>query len=369
MKFSCDRENLLKNLHISQRATDPRSNVAVLRNVLFELSGDKLSMVGYDHRIGIKTGMACSVESEGRITVPCALLLDVLGVMQESTAYFSLDDSVLHMECGKSRYNFNCLPADDFPPFPKSEGKESLEIGPAVLEQGIRQTIFSTNADDPRAFMGGVLLNMDKEKSEIKFVATDGHRLAVRKFKIEGQTVPNYQVIVPSRTMNEVLRVLSDAGDKPVKISIDQKSISFAVDDKYIVSRLVEAEYPKYEKVVPTRSEGSCRINRLRMMGSVRGASIMARSKENKDLIEINVTDESIRFSSSTQDVGSANEELEIAKKGRDIRVAFNSKYILDFLNAVEDDEVVFEYIGELDPGLFHSDMPDYKYVLMPIKV
>lgn len=369
MKFSCERETLLKNLHVAQRATDPKSNVAVLRNVLLDLSGNRLSMVGYDHRIGIRTGMECNVEKEGRITVPCALLLEVLGVMQEGTVYFTLDDSVMHMECGRSKYNFNCIPADDFPPFPKSEGKEVLELSPTILDQGIRQTLFATNAEDPRAFMGGVLISMEKEKGSIRFVATDGHRLAMRKFSVEGQSIMNQNVVVPSRTLGEVLRILADAGSDPVKVSVDARSISFTIDDRFIISRLVDAEYPKYEKVVPSRNEGSCRVNRLRMMGSVRGASIMARSKENKDLIEINVTDESIRFSSSTQDVGSANEEIEVTKKGRDIRVAFNSKYIIDFLNAVEDDEVIFEYTGELDPGMFHTDMPDYVYVLMPIKV
>jgi len=360
---------LLKNLHIAQRATDQKSTTAVLKNVLIELSAGRLSIVGFDHRIGIKSSMDCSIEEEGKVTVPCAIIMEILGVMSEETVYFSLDGNIMHLECGRSKYNFNCIPADDFPPFPKSEGKDTFDIDVAVLEMGIRQTVFSTNPEDPRAFMGGVLVKMEKTKSDIKFVATDGHRLAFRRFTVEGASIPDRQLIVPTRTLGELLRVMGDAKDKKVTVTVEPKSISFSAGDVFIVSRLVEADYPKFEKVIPERSEGSCRVNRVRMQGAVKGASIMASSKENRGLIEINVTDESIRFSSSTQDVGSANEELEITKKGRDIRVAFNSKYILDFLNAVEDDEVVFEYNGELDPGLFHTDMPDYTYVLMPIKV
>jgi len=326
-------------------------------------------MVGYDHRIGIRTSMECSVEEEGRITVPCALLIEVLGIMLEDTVYFSLDGTVMNMECGRSTYNFNCIPADDFPPFPKIEGKDNFELDISLLGTGIKQTLFATNPDDPRAFMGGMLFNLEKEKSEVKFVATDGHRLAMRKFQLDGQSIPNSQAIVPSRTMAELLRVLPEADEGKINVSIDEKSISFTVKDVFIISRLVEADYPKFERVVPTRCEGSCRVNRVRMLGAVRGASIMARSKENRDLVEINVTDESIRFSSSTQDVGSANEEVEVTKKGKDVRVAFNSKYIIDFLTAVDDEEVIFEFTEELDPGLFHTDMPDYTYVLMPIKV
>ncbi len=369
MKFSCNRDILLKNLHLVQRATDPKNRVAVMRNVLFEVGANKLSMAGNDHRIGIKAEMECTVESEGVITVPCPILIEVLGVMMDNTVYFSLDDSVMRMECGRSRYNFNCIPADDYPPFPKVEGKETFEVDKKMLDIGIRQTIFATNPDDARAFMGGVLLKMEKDKKELRFVSTDGHRLATRKFVVEGQPIPDSQVVIPTRTLTELLRIIQDSEQKTVKVAVDSKSVSFSVDSIYLVSRLIEAEYPKYEKVIPDMSEGSCRVNRLRLLNAARGASIMACSKENRDIIEINITDESIRFSSTTKDVGSANEEVEITKKGKDVRVAFNSRYIIDFLNAVDDEEIVIEYRGELDPGFFHTDMPDYSYVLMPVKV
>jgi DNA polymerase III subunit beta len=369
MKFSCGRDILLKNLHLAQRATDAKNRTPVLRNVLFELSGNRLSMIGYDHRIGIKADMECVGEEDGRITVPCPLVIEVLSVMMEKTVYFSLEDTVLHMECGRSRYNFNCIPAEDFPPFPKSEGKDVFDMDKKMLDIGIRQTIFATNPDDARVFMGGVLMKTEKDSKIVRFVSTDGHRLAMRVFVVEGQQLPESQVIIPTRTLSELLRVLTDSEQKAVKISVDSKSVSFSTDGVYIVSRLIETEYPKFERVIPDHSEGSCRVNRLRLLSAARGASIMACSKENRDIIEINITDESIRFASTTKDVGSANEEVEITKKGKDVRIAFNSKYIIDFLNSVDDEEIVIDYKDELDPGHFHTDMPDYTYVLMPVKV
>jgi DNA polymerase-3 subunit beta len=369
MKFSCNRETLLKTLHLAHRATDAKNRVPVLRNVLFELRGNRLSMTGFDHRIGIRADIECAGEADGRITVPCQILLDVLGVMMDGTVYFSLDETVMSMECGRSKYNFNCIPADDFPPFPKAEGKEAFEVSREMLEIGIRQTVFATNPDDARAFMGGVLLKADKEKKEVRFIATDGHRLAMRVLMLEGH-VPETQVVIPTRTLAEVLRVIQEAKENMVKVTVDEKSsVTFKADGVLIVSRLVDAEYPKYERVIPSVSEGSCRVNRQRLLSAVRGASIMACSKENRDIIEMSINDESIRFTSATKDVGSAAEEVEINKKGKDVRIAFNSKYIIDFLNAVDDDEVVIEYKDELDPGYFHTDMPDYTYVLMPVKV
>jgi len=367
MRFSCNREKLLKNLHIAQRATDPKSNIAVLRNVLFAVKPGSLDIVGFDHRMGIRTAMECSTDESEKITVPCALLLEVLSVMREETVYFSLDGYVMTVECGKSRYVLNCLSADDFPEFPEISNEKTFEIARDTMEKGVRQTILATNPDDPRAFMGGVFIKADKES--IIFVGTDGHRLAFRRFVLGESGHPVFELIVPARTLAELLRITAEAQGEKVKIGLGEKSISITLDGVYIVSRLVDAKYPKYEKVIPETQGGSCRVARLKMTGAVRGAAIMARAKENKDMIELSITDESLKFSASTQDVGSADEEIEITKKGKDVRFAFNSKYILDFLGVVDDDEIVIEFTEELNPALFHTDNPDYKYVLMPIKV
>lgn len=367
MRFSCNREKLLKNLHIAQRATDAKSNIAVLRNVLLEVESNNMNIIGFDHRMGIRTGMECNTEESGKITVPCALLLEILSVMQEETVYFSLDGYVMAVECGKSKYSLNCLSADDFPEFPEIGDEKSFDILKEVLEKGVKQTLLATNPDDPRAFMGGIFIKAEKEN--IIFVGTDGHRLAFRKFEMVGANPPAFELIVPARTMSELLRIISETETGKVKIGLGEKSISITLDSVYIVSRLVDAKYPKYEKVIPEAQGGSCRVGRQKMAGAVRGAAIMARAKENKDMIEISITDDSMKFSASTQDVGSADEEIEITKKGKDIRFAFNSKYIIDFLGVVDDDEIVIEYTEELNPSLFHTDNPDYKYVLMPIKV
>jgi DNA polymerase-3 subunit beta len=355
---------LFKNLKMVQRATDQKSNIIVLRNVLFDLCDGRLKLTGYDHRIGIKSEMECDVEVEGSITVPCALLLEVLDVVHEERVSFMLEESILHMTCGKSKYDFSCFPADDFPSLPTSEEKDMFNLVKDVLQVGIRQTLYSTAPDDPRAFMGGILVKI--EKGVISFVATDGHRLVVRKF--EAKDVLEKSIIVPARAMAEVLKILSDAGEEPIKVAIDDKKVSFTIGSVVVVSRLVEAEFPKYEKIIPAKSDGICRVNRIRMIAAVKGASIMSQSKDNKDLIAVKVVDDSMNFSASTQDIGSADEEIDVAKKGKDVSIAFNARFILDFLNAIEDEEVLFEYVGEVNPGVFHADSPDYIYILMPIK-
>lgn len=385
MKFSCSREELAKNLTIAQRATDARSNVQVLRNVLFDLEDNRLNLVGYDHRIGIRTSMACTVEEAGSVTVPCALVLEVLGVMGDETVFFNLDGNTLALECGKSAYKFECIESDDFPPFPQMSSGKEFSMDAAVLERGIKRTLFATNPDDPRAFMGGVYFGV--ENGGLALVSTDGHRLTW--FHVPGQAAPlgDKGVIVPARTLTELLRILPapakpEKGDKAeegaaeakaasgaVIITVQDDAISFAADGIYMISRLVKADYPNYEKVIPSEKLGECRVARGRLANAVRGAAIMARAKENQYIIEFSVADNVLQLSSSTQDVGSAREEVDIEQKGSKISVSFNSRYVLDFLNAVPEDEVVFQYSEPLKATLFHTDNPDYKYVLMPIKM
>lgn len=367
MKFSCNKERLQRNLHIAQRATDPKSNISVLRNVLLELGDNKLDIISFDHRMGIKTTMECVSDQHGRITIQCNLLLDCMNSITEENVYFTLDGNMMKVESGSFNYSINCISADDFPPFPETAEEKSFEIGKELFEKGIKQTILATNPDDPRAFMGGVF--MKSEGANVIFVGTDGHRLSFRKFESGERSLPAFEIVVPARTLSELLRIISEVEGGKIKIGVAEKSVTFTMAGVFLVSRLVDAKYPKYERVIPENQDGSCRVGRHKMISAVKGAAIMARSKENKDMVEMSITDETITFASKTQDEGSASVEINVSKKGRDVRFAFNSKYILDFLNAVDDDEIVIEFTEELSPSLFHTDSPDYKYVLMPIKV
>jgi DNA polymerase-3 subunit beta len=291
------------------------------------------------------------------------------------------------LECGKSRYSFECIEADDFPPFPKMAAGKEFSIDAVTFERGIRRTLFATNPDDPRAFMGGVYFGV--ESGGLAMVSTDGHRLTW--FHVPGQAAPlgDKGVIVPSRTLTELLRIIPSpakpeksekteegaeekkpvAAGAKVAITVQEDAIAFSADGIYMISRLVKADYPNYDKVIPSEKLGECRVARGRLANAVRGTAIMARAKENQYIIEFNVDDSILQLSASTQDVGSAREEVDIEQKGSKISVSFNSRYILDFLNAVPEDEVVFQYSEALKATLFHTDNPDYKYVLMPIKM
>ncbi|MEW6202556.1 MAG: DNA polymerase III subunit beta, partial [bacterium] len=241
-----------------------------------------------------------------------------------------------------------------------------LQLKSNILMKGINRTIIATDENDPRAYMGGICL--ETGKSGINFVATDGRRLGINTYGENGEKYPEIKIIIPARTMRELVSIMPDE-EEIIDISIGEKSISFTFGDIYVTSRLIEADYPNYRRAIPQECTGSCRLNREKFTKSVRAAAIMAKSKEMRDIMELELRDELVRISSSTIDVGAANIEIDARKKGNDIKFSYNLRYLLDFLNVVGDEEVVLDYTHETGPCVFHTDSPEFTYIVMPIRI
>jgi DNA polymerase-3 subunit beta len=330
------------------------------------VTDEVLELSGYDHRMGIRTMVKCKVEEKGEITCPCDLLVEILNIVEEEEVYFALEDENMIVESGKLQYRMSCITAEDFPAFPHEDTKEKITLKSDILTKGIKRTLIATDENDPRAYMGGVYLEIGKEG--ISFVATDGRRLSLNQHEEEGVKYPDLKIIVPARTMRELASILP-GDDETISISVGEKSISFTFDNVFVVSRLVEADYPNYRRAIPKEYSGSCRLNREKFTKAVRAAAIMARSKETKDILDLELRDELVRLSSSTIDVGAANIEIDAKKKGNDIKFSYNLRFLLDFLNILDDEEVILEYTHETGPGVFHTDSPEFTYVLMPVRV
>lgn len=365
MKFTCERTSLLKGLSIVQKATDPKSNILVLRNVLVNIKDETLELTGYDHRLGIRTSVSCKPEESGSITCPCDLLVEILNAVDEEQVRFELEEETMNVEAGRYYYKVNCIPSEDFPNLPEEEGGEEFAMKSSALRKGIRRALISTDDSDPRAYMGGVYF--ETEEGLLRLVATDGRRLSIVESEEKGEIAKGLKIVVPSRTLGELTHILTDR-EEDVLVTPRAKSISFTFGDVYVVSRLIEADYPSYKRAIPTEYVATCRVSRQKLQAALRAASVMARSRDAMGLVELEVRDDCINFRSTTIDIGSAALEIEAQKKGKDIQIAYNIKYVMDFLNTVEEDEVVIEYTKETGPAVFHTDSPGFKYILMPIR-
>ncbi len=372
MKVSCNRRVLHEALQHVSRVVSGRTTLPILSNLLLEAQGDNLRLVAYDMEIGAQSAVAIEVSEEGAITVPARTLVDVVASLPDATVELRSEDrGILGLTCGRSEYTINGLPADEYPALPEVSGGISFEITQAAMRDLIRATIFASSSDETRAILTGVLLK--RSGAGIQMVATDSYRLAVKTapsaaVKSAGGE-DEWQAIVPARGLQELNRML-DPGEEevPVKVSVAEEQIRFEVGPYILISRLIEGQFPNYERVIPAETDRKVSVNREDLQAAIKRAAIVARAEASK--LVFRAQEGILTITAESGDVGRAHEELAAQVEGEEIQIAFNAEYLTDVLSVISSDTVVWELTGPLSSGLLKgSDDPDYLYVVMPMQL
>ncbi len=372
MKLTCNRRGLHEALQHVSRVVSGRTTLPILSNVLLEASEDVLRLAAYDMQIGAQSTVPIETKEAGSLTVPARVLGDVVASLPDATVEIESEDrSVLGLRCGSSRYTIHGLPAEEYPSLPTVSDELSLEVSQAGMRELIRSTIFAASSDETRAILTGVLVKRDGEG--LKMVATDSYRLAVKTAHDKAVTglagESEWEVIVPARALHELSRMLDPAEEKePVRIRADQQQIVFEVGSYTLVSRLVEGQFPNYERVIPTEPERTITVNREALLGAIKRAAIVARAEASK--LVFRAQEDSLTITAESGDVGRAHEELAATVEGEEAEIAFNAEYLNDVLAVIESDQVVWQLAGPLSSGVLKGmDDPDYLYVVMPMQL
>lgn len=365
MRAVCARKDLYHGVQTVSRAIAGRSAWPILNNILIQTEADHLRLTAFDLELGIECTVQAKIEEEGSLTVPARLVAEVLSTLPEADVQLSVDEqSAVNVRCEKSDYTLLGLPAEEFRPLPEIPDDRKFEITQSALHGMINQTIFAVSPDESRAILTGILLVLEGE--EIKLVSTDTNRLAVRTSSVANAS-GEASCIVPRRALDEIGRLLEDE-DSPVQISIADSQIKFIINGVTVVSRLIEGQFPNFERVIPTECERKLTIPADQLLACVRRASIVAREDANRVVFQVEGDKLAIRAQSG--DVGKAYEELEIVKEGEDIEIAFNAKFLVEFLNVVGTEGIFMELTGPLNQGMMKPvGKEDYLYVLMPMQI
>lgn len=367
MKLSCTQENLNKGLSLVGRMISSRTALPILSHILIKTDKGRLKLSATDLEIGVNAWVGSKVEKEGTITVPGRLISDFVATCDDKTINLNAEKQDLVLKSEKYQAKIKGTNAEEFPLIPEVKEENILEVSALDFREAVSQVIIASAVDESRPVLAGVLLKVLKNK--VKLVATDSYRLAEKTLTLEKPVNFSKDVIIPAKTMNELVRILTTVSADKIKIAIAENQIQFTVDDTVeIVSRLIEGNYPNYEQIIPDKNATQVEIEKSQFVNIIKMASLFARESANNIQIKIS-TKGKLKVVAAASQVGENVSEMNVNVDGEQAEISFNAKFVLDVLSIIADNKIYLELSGKLNPGVVRPvGSKDYLYLIMPLR-
>lgn len=368
MKLSISKEQLVTGLQAVQNVVGSRTTLPVLSNVLLVAAEGRLELTATDLDMTIMATVEASVSDPGLTTVPVKRLFGIVRELQAPEIHLDVDEkSTMAIRAGGSFFKINGLQGEEFPPVGIVRQGKSVTIEQAKLRAMLRTTSFAASSDEARYVLNGIFVSL--KEHTVTLVATDGRRLAMTDEAAEVTPESVGDFIVPTKAINELNRLLTGAGSVDIKRSENQVAFHLAGPlglGIVVQSKLVDGSYPNYRQVIPGECQERVLVNREELLGALRRAELMTSDKSNS--VKLTFSRNQLAITANTPEIGEAREELAIPYQGKDFAIAFNPAFLMDPLKALEEDEIAFELIDELSPGVVKTLKP-FLYVIMPMRM
>lgn len=368
MKLSIARGALLDSLSVVTKALSSRTTLPILSGVLLTASGGSVVLQATDLEISVRDKAIADVEEDGAAVVPGRLLADMVRKMPdvairiETTSVDKVSVSCRSEKAGVISFELRTLPADDFPRFPEVDPQMTVDMPSSLVGSMIRQVSKAVSRDEARPVLTGVLLSI--EDDEIRMVATDSYRLAIRNSKLEIPSKEKIEVVIPGKALEEVPKIAGSA--QVITMGVSSNQIVFHSGETTYVTRRIEGTFPNYKQLVPTEGETSFTIDRTELLEAAQRVSLLA---QHNAPVRMKIGDNTLTLSAVTQDVGEASEDIMVEASGQPLEIAFNHAFLLDAASSSDDERLRFIATSPLKPGVFSSqDSGDYVYLIMPVR-
>lgn len=364
MRVRIQQRDLSKCINVVQKGISSKSTLPILSGILLETQEGKLKLTGTDLEIGIKSTVECEIIEEGSIVITSRIFGDIIRKLPDLPIDIYVDENnSVHINCGNSKFNLIGLSPMDYPQLPEIHEGSYFEIPKDLLKSMIRQTIFAAAQDETRPILTGALF--ETEDNMASLVAIDGYRLAVKKVSVNVDE--DIKVVIPAKTLNEVSKILED-DDAEVKISCTPGNIIFNFGDTVITSRLLEGQFLNYNDIIRNEHKLRIRVKTKDIQECLERASLLAREGKN-NLVKLDISDDKLVITSNSE-IGNVYEELPIQLEGNDIKIAFNSKYILEGIKAIDSEEIVMDMISNVNPCIIRPvEDNSYTYLVLPVRL
>lgn len=363
MKFSLSKEKLLSGLQTVQNVVNTRTTLPILSNVLLEAREGRLRLSTSDLDVSVSGSVEATIEREGVTTLPARRLATIVRELPAAEIFVEVDGkNVASIRCGQSFFKINGLPEEEFPPLPRFEQAKVFTLKQKDLRDGLRKTSYAISTDETRYVLNGILFSFKEEK--LTMVATDGRRLALVDLEVEFPRSQEVDMIVPTKCITELVRLLGDEGD--LTLSVTDNQLAFEIGTTRLISKLVEGNYPNYRQVIPSEPKERVTLEREMFLAAVHRVSLLASEKSNS--VKLVFTKNNIEIVANTPDIGEAHESLPVTYKGKEFSIAFNPDFLQAPLRALPNEEVYLDLIDEMSPGVIKINTP-FLYVLMPMRI
>ncbi|MCW1886790.1 DNA polymerase III subunit beta [Luteolibacter flavescens] len=363
MKFSISKEALLEGLQKVQHVVSTRTTLPILSNVLLVAKNGRLTFTTTDLDVGITGSVEAKIEREGATTLPAKRLVNIVRELPASEVEITVDaKNIASIQSGPSFFKIIGLGQDDFPPLPDFEGAKEFRMPQQLLRDGLKKTSYAISTDETRYVLNGIYTSFRDGK--LTLVATDGRRLAMVENDLDFPATHETDVIVPTKAVQELQRLLGEAGEVLIRLSDSQ--ISFSIGEHLLISKLIEGNYPNYRQVIPGDSTERVELPRESTLDTVRRVSLLSSDKSNS--VKLVFGENVVEVTANSPDVGEARETMEVAYGGKAMQIAFNPEFLMAPLRNLESETVYLDLIDEMSPGVVRID-GSFLYVIMPMRV
>ncbi len=364
MYFKCDKTILQDAISTVQKAITGKTTMPILGGILINAFNNEILLTGSDLDLSIEKRINSDTIENGTVVIDSKLFGEIIRKLPNDVVEIKTqDNNTVVISCQKSRFTLVHMNADEFPELPKINENMIFSIPQKSLKSMIKGTIFAAATDDSRPILTGVLFEI-KDKN-LNLVALDGYRLALKMECLNTENV--ISAVIPGKTLSEVSKILDDS-EQDVNITFTPNNILFTLDGTKIISRLLDGEFIKYSSIIPEEYSLKVTAKRIELLDCIERASLMGK-EGNTNLVKLEIEEDNLVVTSNSQ-LGMVREEVGIILQGQPLQIAFNSKYLIDVLKIMDEEEIVMELSSSVSPCLIkNKNLDNCIYLVLPVRL
>jgi DNA polymerase-3 subunit beta len=375
MELVVRKTDLLRELQLFQGIVERKNTIPILANVLLEANGAEVKMLATDLEVGLRSKCTATVSKGGSLTLPAKKLYEIIKALPETDVRIEEDKGGVKVAADRFDSRMQTLPREDFPTLPDVPAQattSSAALAREAVRRMIEKTQFAITGEDTRYFLNGALFIQRAESMAL--VSTDGHRLAYISVACEkakgAKSDDENRVILPRKTLLELGRLLAEGGEGDIRYERGENHLFFGVGDRLLISRMIDGQFPAFERVIPKNNDKHVEFDRDRLTSAVKRVALL--SNERSRAVKFQIDKGKVEIASSSPEFGEAKEVLMVDYAAAPVTICFNAQYVLDFLSVVETESVSLDFKDEMSQAVLKplgAEGYDYTYVIMPMRI